>query len=125
MTDGQDRKSSDDRKLEEEIRQPRSFTPQEAIARMAGPGALKGASPVSQVQQAETEIGNWLTRHLAEAAPTIARNGAAIEGEHSGPNDRKLQCIERVREEQLHGLGAEAHAAMLRGEEAYGEMSLL
>ena len=71
MTDGQDRKSSDDRKLEEEIRQARSFTPQEALARMAGPGALKGASPVSQVQQAETEIGNWLTRHLADPADVL------------------------------------------------------
>jgi hypothetical protein len=46
--------------LEREIREGRKFSPQEAIARMAGPGAMKGASPVSRVQQAETEIGSWL-----------------------------------------------------------------
>jgi len=66
-----------------------------------------------------------LPHHLAKPAPAIARKGAAIEGEDSGPNDRKLQRVERVREYQLHGLGAEANAAMLWGEEGYGEMSLL
>jgi hypothetical protein len=54
--------------LEREIRQGRNFTPEEALARMAGPGAMKGASPVSQVQQAETEIGNWLKRNIADPA---------------------------------------------------------
>ena len=47
---------SGERKLEEEIRQGRKFSASEAVARMAGPGAMKGASPVSPVQQAETEI---------------------------------------------------------------------
>lgn len=52
--------------LEREIRQARKFTPQEAMARMAGPGAMKGASPVSPVEQAETEIGTWLGAHLSD-----------------------------------------------------------
>lgn len=47
-------------KLEQEIRRARKFTPQEAMARMAGPGAMKGASPVSPVKQAEVAIANWL-----------------------------------------------------------------
>src|SRR4051794_26739480 len=60
--------------LEHEIRQGRNFTPEEAMARMAGPGAMKGASPVSRVQQAETEIGNWLKTNVSDPAgvlPTI------------------------------------------------------
>lgn len=52
--------------IEREIRQGRKFSAQEAMARMAGPGALKGASPVSPVQQAETEIGNWLKDNLED-----------------------------------------------------------
>jgi hypothetical protein len=38
---------------------------------MAGPGAMKGASPVSQVQQAEVEIGTWLRGNLADAAGAL------------------------------------------------------
>src|SRR5678816_4353537 len=51
---------------EEEIRKSRKFSPQEAMARMAGPGAMKGASPISRQQQAENEIGTWLGSHLAD-----------------------------------------------------------
>jgi len=50
--------------LEQELRRGRKFTPEEALARMAGPGAMKGASPVSPIQQAETEVGNWLRDNL-------------------------------------------------------------
>ena len=46
-----------DSEVEREIREARKFTPQEALARMAGPGAMKGASPVSPSQQAENEVG--------------------------------------------------------------------
>jgi hypothetical protein len=58
--------SGNDEELEREIRHSRTFTPTEAIARMAGPGAMKGASPVSLVTQAETEIGAWLRDHLSD-----------------------------------------------------------
>lgn len=52
--------------IEREIRKARKFNPQEALAKMAGPGAMKGASPVSPVRQAEVEIGAWLKGHVAD-----------------------------------------------------------
>ena len=67
MADDTDKQqSSADTELEREIRERRKFTPQEAMARLAGPGAMKGASPVSPVQQAETEIGTWLRDRIAD-----------------------------------------------------------
>lgn len=63
-----------DAELEREIRQGRKFGAKEAMARMAGPGAMKGASPVSRVQQAETEIGTWLRANVSDpggALPVI------------------------------------------------------
>ena len=56
-----------DDEIEREVRQGRKVTAKDVMARMAGPGALKGASPVSPVQQAETEIANWLRVHAASA----------------------------------------------------------
>lgn len=59
--DDQDRQRSEaDAEIEREVRQGRKLGAKDLLARMAGPGAMKGASPVSPVQQAETEIGNWL-----------------------------------------------------------------
>lgn len=55
-----------DTEVEREVRQSRKFSPQEAMARMAGPGAMKGASPISEQQQAENEIATWLGSHLAD-----------------------------------------------------------
>jgi hypothetical protein len=67
MDNEQDKQRSDSKAdLESEIRRGRQFTPQEALARMAGPGAMKGASPVSRQQQAEVEIGTWLRSHVAD-----------------------------------------------------------
>lgn len=54
--------------VEREILQGRKFTPQEAMARIAGPGAMKGASPVPRTQQAETEIWNWIRSHVTDGA---------------------------------------------------------
>jgi hypothetical protein len=68
MSDDEDKPCSEaDKELEREIREGRKFTPKEALARLAGPGAMAGASPVSPVQQAETEIGNWLAVNVADA----------------------------------------------------------
>jgi hypothetical protein len=61
-------RSDADAELEREIRKERKFTLGEAIGRMAGPGALKGESPISGMQQAAVEIELWLTRHLADPA---------------------------------------------------------
>jgi len=53
--------------IEREIRQGRAFSLGDAIARAAGPGVMKGESPVSRVRQAEVEIQTWLRDHLADA----------------------------------------------------------
>jgi hypothetical protein len=58
---------SDADELQQEIRKERKFSLSEAIGRLAGPGAMKGASPVSRKQQAEFEIETWLKDHLLEA----------------------------------------------------------
>jgi hypothetical protein len=61
MSDNKDPQRSDaDAKLEKEIRRERKFTLADAIGRMAGPGAIKGVSPVTRHQQAAVEIENWL-----------------------------------------------------------------
>src|SRR3954471_920723 len=68
MSDNQDSQRSEaDAELEREIREGRKFTLAEAIGRLAGPGAMKGVSPVSRSRQAEAEIELWLEGHLADA----------------------------------------------------------
>jgi hypothetical protein len=57
---------SSDAEIERELRQSRKFSPQEAMARMAGPGAMKGASPISPVQEAENAIAAWLADNVAD-----------------------------------------------------------
>ena len=57
MSDREDKPRSEaDAELEREIRKGRKFTIAEAIGRLAGPGAMKGESPVARMQQAEIEI---------------------------------------------------------------------
>src|SRR5262245_35748456 len=57
--------------LEREIRDKRKFTLEEAIGRMAGPGAMKGESPVPRLQQAEFEIESWLRSHLGDCGGAL------------------------------------------------------
>jgi hypothetical protein len=64
-------RSQADADLEREIREGRKFTLEEAIARLAGPGAMKGESPISRLQQAETEIGSWLRCNLHDAGRAL------------------------------------------------------
>ncbi len=72
MSDNQNRDRSEaDAELEREIRQGRKFTLEEAIARLAGPGAMKGESPVPRMQQAEIEIGSWLRSHLRDSGGAL------------------------------------------------------
>lgn len=72
MPDRQDKPLSDEEaRIEREIRAGRRFTLEEAIARLAGPGALKGESPVARMQQAELEIGSWLRTHLADSGGAL------------------------------------------------------
>jgi hypothetical protein len=65
------KRSQADSELEREIREGRKFTLEEAIARLAGPGAMKGESPVARMQQAENEIGSWLRTHLTDAGGAL------------------------------------------------------
>jgi hypothetical protein len=72
MSDDQNPQPSEaDAELEREIRQGRKFTLEEAIARLAGPGAMKGESPVARMQQAELEIGSWLRTHMIDAGGAL------------------------------------------------------
>ena len=73
MSDNKDTlRSETDAELEREIRKERKFTLEEAVGRMAGPGAMKGESPVTRMQQAEAEIESWLRSHLADAGGALA-----------------------------------------------------
>jgi hypothetical protein len=69
MGDNKDTQRSEaDAQLEREIRKGRKFTVAEAIGRMAGPGAMKGTSPITRMQQAAAEIENWLRYHMPAGA---------------------------------------------------------
>jgi hypothetical protein len=72
MSENQDKQRSEaDTELEREIRKERKFTLEEAIGRLAGPGAMKGESPVARLQQAEVEIASWLRSHLVDAGGAL------------------------------------------------------
>ena len=60
-------RSQADAELEREIRKDRKFSLEEAIMRLAGPGMMKGESPVTQKEQAEAKIGGYLRRHMIDA----------------------------------------------------------
>jgi hypothetical protein len=57
--------------LEREVRRGRKFNLSEAIARLAGPGMMKGVSPISRKIQAEFEIENYLNSHLIDSADAL------------------------------------------------------
>jgi hypothetical protein len=66
MSDNKDKQRSEaEAELEREIRKGRKFTLAEAVGRMAGPGAMKGVSPVARKHQAAVEIENWLRHHMS------------------------------------------------------------
>jgi hypothetical protein len=54
-----------------EIHTERKFSLAEAIGRLAGPGMMEGASPVTRKQQAKAEIQEYLARHLADTAGAL------------------------------------------------------
>jgi hypothetical protein len=76
-------RSTDDAALQREVLEGRKFTLEEAIARMAGPGAMKGESPVARMRQAEIEIETWLGSHVLDPG------GALIVALH-----RQVRCSE-------------------------------
>jgi hypothetical protein len=64
-------RSAADEQLEQEIRAGRKFSLAEAIGRLAGPGAMKGESPMTRKQQAEAQLEAYLDRHLADSAGAL------------------------------------------------------
>lgn len=72
MSDKREKPPSEaDAELEREILKERKFTLAEAIGRLAGPGAMKGESPVPRLQQAAIEIDSWLRSHLRDAGGAL------------------------------------------------------
>ena len=71
MNDDDKQRSAAEAELERKIRQGRKFTAREAMGRMLGPGAMKGGSPISKVQEAETEIEMWLRSNLSDPAGAL------------------------------------------------------
>ncbi len=72
MSDEQDKHRSEaDAELEREIRRERKFSLSEAIGRLAGPGIMKGASPIPRKQQVETEIEEYLRRELTDPGDAL------------------------------------------------------
>ncbi len=69
--DHPERSTKADAELQREILANREFTLAEAIGRLAGPGMMKGVSPVSSQQQAVAEIQEYLSRHLADPAGVL------------------------------------------------------
>ena len=61
-----------DAELEREIRAGREFTLSDAIGRLAGPGMMKGVSPITRQQQAVTTIQEYLGPHLVDPAGVLA-----------------------------------------------------
>jgi hypothetical protein len=73
MSDENPKPTTDaDAELEREIRAGREFTLSDAIGRLAGPGAMKGASPVTRLQQAVAEIQAYLDSHLVDAGRVLS-----------------------------------------------------
>jgi hypothetical protein len=65
MSDNNDKQLSEaNAELEREVRKDRKFSLAEAIGRLAGPGAMKGVSPIAREQQVGVEIENWLRHHM-------------------------------------------------------------
>ena len=83
--------------VENEIRKSRRFTPQDALARLAGPGAMEGASPVSRQQQAEIEIGSWLGNNLSDVAGALK----AVLQRHLKGSRQLLENVDRPLEALL------------------------
>lgn len=72
MSEKHDTPPSDkDAELEREIRADRKFSLSEAIGRLAGPGMMKGVSPVTRKRQAEAAIEDFLRPNLTDAGGVL------------------------------------------------------
>src|SRR4051812_10170273 len=91
MGDNQDKQHGEVSELEREIRDGRKFTLEEAVARMAGPGAMKGESPIQRMRQSEIEIESWLRCHLIDAGGAME----AVLNRHVRGSDVLLKCFDQ------------------------------
>lgn len=57
--------------LERQIRAERKFSLAEAIGRLAGPGMMKGVSPITRTRQAEAVIQEYLGQHLQDTGGVL------------------------------------------------------
>jgi hypothetical protein len=73
VSDDQAKRPSEvDAALKRGFLQGREFTLADVIGRMAGPGIMKGASPVTRRDQAAAEIHEYPRQHLADAAGALS-----------------------------------------------------
>jgi hypothetical protein len=72
MSDEQGKPRSEaDAALQKEILLGREFNLADAIGRMAGPGIMKGVSPISPLHQAEETIQDYLTQHVVDGSGNL------------------------------------------------------
>ena len=69
--DSATQRSEADAALEGKIREDRKLILEEAIARIFGPVAVEGMSPVARSQQSEIELGSWLRSHLRDSGGAL------------------------------------------------------
>jgi hypothetical protein len=72
MISDESKKSKADADLEREIRRGREFSLSEAIGRMAGPGMMKGVSPITGLDQGKAEIKEYIEHHLSDPGGALA-----------------------------------------------------
>lgn len=65
------RRAERDAELEREVRKERQYSLSEAIGRLAGPGSMKGESPVTRTRQAEAMIGDCLQSCLGSGCGSL------------------------------------------------------
>jgi hypothetical protein len=100
-------RSKADAALEREILLGREFTLADAIGRMAGPGIMKGVSPVSGKDQAATIVQDYLARHLPDASGNlraallrgVASSELFLKG-YGQPLTALAGCLHRVRDSE-------------------------
>lgn len=73
MSDENAKRTEAESELQREIRAGREFTLAEAIGRMAGPGIMKGVSPIARREQAAAQIQEYLNQHLNDYGGSLQR----------------------------------------------------
>jgi hypothetical protein len=69
--DAKRQRSETDAEIEREIRSGRKFTLGEAVGRAAGPGIMKGASPVTLKRQAQVQLDDFLRTLLTDSGSCL------------------------------------------------------